>query len=228
MKLKQIIMGMLIYLLFLSSKCCSQEESCNQQVRTKWLKNKIPNSVCIPKNQHIREIKSDNDINKDELNDFIITHSKINIKDRDTLFVSIYTQNADSTFLLKKTLGNLYPIILNDYSSDIYIKDSISGVFVTSYNGIYPLEKLEFLKEEVILKINVGAGETITFHFIYRKAEDNWFLECAEYRGGLTRQAEELLRADGVLNEFKPTIKRIDFEKEEQIPIDDFNYFDWI
>lgn len=218
----------IVSLIFLSSKCCSQKENCNQQVRTKWLKNKIPNSVCIPVNQYIREIKSRKDLNKDGLNDFVITHSKINIKDRDTLFVSIYTQNADSTFILKKTLGNLYPIILSDYNSDLYLKDSISGTFVTSYNGIYPLEKLEFLEEEVILKIIIGAGETMTFHFIYRKTEDNWLLEWAEYRGELTRQAEELLRADGVLNDFEPKIDKIYYKKEEQITIDEFDYFDWI
>lgn len=218
----------IITLIFFSSSCCSQEEKCNQQVSTKWLKNKIPNSVCIPNNQHIREIKSKKDINKDKLNDFIITHSKINAKDRDTLFVSIYTQNTDSTYSLKKTLGNLYPIILNDYNSDLYINDSLSGVFVTGYNGIYPLKKLEFLEEEVVLKINIGAGETMVFHFIYRNTEDNWFLEWAEYRGELTRQAEELLRADGVLNEFKPTIEKIYYSNEEQIPIDEFDYFDWI
>ncbi len=48
MKLKQIIMGILISLLFLSCKCQSQEEKCNQRVSVLWLKNKIPATVCIP------------------------------------------------------------------------------------------------------------------------------------------------------------------------------------
>lgn len=134
----------------------------------------------------------------------------------------------DSTYVLKKTLGNLYPIILDDYNSDIYIKDSLPSMFMTSYDGIYPFEKLEFLEKEIMLKINIGAGETMTLHFVYRTEEDNWFLEWTDYSGELTKQAEELLRADGVLNEFKPTTEKIYYSNEEQIPIDEFDYFDWI
>ena len=218
----------IIVFAFIYANCCNQEEKCNQRVYTKWLKNKIPSSICIDKNHHIKEILSQEDIDGDGLNDFIISHSKVNTKDKDTLFVSLCTQKKDSTYLLKKTLGNLYPIILDDYGVHIYITDTISNKRLVSYHGMYPFEKLEFLKTEIVLKIEVGAGETMEFHFTYRKDDDNWFLEWAEYYGGLTRQAEELLRADGVLNDFKPTIKRIDFQKEEQIRIDDFNYFDWL
>ncbi|GAB4514889.1 MAG: hypothetical protein Tsb004_23400 [Allomuricauda sp.] len=228
MKLKQIIMGILISLLFLSCKCQSQEEKCNQRVRFKSLEGEIPSSICIAKNHYIREIVSKKDINNDGLNDFVLSHSKINVIDGDSLFVSIYTQKSDSSYILKKTLGNLYPVFLDDYRKQFYIKNSSLNEIEVSYSGMYPFEKLEFLKNEILLKIEVGAAETMELHFVYRKEEDNWFMEWAEYYAGLTRQAEELLREDGILDEFKPTTERIDFEKEEQRPIDEFDYFDWI
>ena len=213
-----------LFFLIISMKCCSQQNNCYQRVLRSSLKNKIPKSVCISKNYLIRDIKSLKDLNNDGLEDFVFTYAKENIKDSDTLFVGIYTQKNDSTYVFKKKLGNLYPMFLKNYNSDIYLKKGDTEELL-SYSGNYPLNKLEFSMKEIIIDFEIGAGETMELHFVYKHEKDNWFLEWGVYESRLTKVEEEIL---GENNGFVPVKEMINYNEEEQIPIDKFNYFDWL
>jgi len=213
------------FILLITVKCSSQEINCNQKVYRSSLKIKIPKSVCIPENYHIREILSQKDINNDSLKDFVFTYSKLKINDTDTLFVGVYTQKRDSTYIFKKKSGNLYPMFLEDYDSDIYINKSDETKELFSYSGNYPLNKLEFLENEIVIDFGIGEGETMELHFVYRKKESNWFLEWGIYESKLTKTEEEIL---GEKNNFISSKEKKYYEKSEQISIDEFNYFDWL
>lgn len=216
---------MTIFFMLVNLKCYSQQSNCNQEVYRNNLRDKIPKSVCIPKNHLIRDIISQEDLNNDGLEDFVITHSKSKIKDTDTLFVSIYSQKIDSIYTFKKKLGNLYPMFLDDYDSDIYITKSENVKELVSYSGNYPLNKLEFLKNKIVINFEIAEGETMELYFVYRKEEDNWFLKWGIYESKLTRTEQEILGDD---NDFVPVKQKIYYKKNEQISIDSFNYFNWI
>lgn len=57
-------------------------------------------------------------MNGDGLSDFIFKWRRAQLQDEDTLFVTIYIQNKDSSFSNFYTFHNLFPLYFENYSSD--------------------------------------------------------------------------------------------------------------
>lgn len=201
----------LLFLLF-ANIACGQTIECNQLCRGK--QSKIPEDICIPQGHHIRDIFNKGDVNKDGLNDFIVSHSKVMATDGDTIFVSVYYAVSDGSFILKKAYNNLYPIIFRDYGYSDYnmsLPDALKSILAL-YHGNYPLIGIEFLSGEICLKV----GQEIEYrilHFIYNKEKDNWYLARSDF----------MLEID----DYKET-SSTEYSEEEQISIDEFNYLDWL
>lgn len=206
MKMQNIIL-----LLFISYYIFGQKPECNQL--TTGGKRKVPKDVCIPNGYNIREIFECGDLNLDGLNDYAFTYTKIKPKDGDTTFVSIYYATSDSTYVLKKVYSNLYPIIFMRYDLSYTIKDSLLNEIQGKYSGNYPLNWIEFLDGKIKMSIIQAYNESLVLHFTYNKAKDDWLLTETEFN----------VEYDG---QIKTTKKQ--YQGEEQISINDFNYFDWL
>lgn len=202
---------LVLFLLLVSGVSYGQAPECNQKCRGS--QKKIPKDICIPHGQYIRRIFNDMDINLDGFNDFVISHSKEETVDGDTMFISIYyAVPNDSSFILKKTYTNLYPIIFSSYNSYIIEGDSALNEFQGLYGGNYPLKRMGFQDGEIFLRVGQDF-ENQTLHFMYNKEKDNWYLTRSEY----------LLEMDDYRR-----VSETEYKGDEQISIDEFSFFDWL
>lgn len=209
--MKQI--GLIVIVLIFSEIVNGQNYDCNQAFIGGKLKEPIPKDVCIPMNFHIREIKKSVDLNLDGLKDYIFSFSKVNIADGDTMFVAVYIMQADSSYVLLKRFDNLYPIVFRDYSLSYNIKDSLLNELQGMYSGFYPLISIKFLEGEIQIKLKQGFQEFHTLHFLYNKENGNWYLTESEMLFGYEENKEPV---------------KITYKVGEQLPIDKFNFFDWL
>src|SRR6218665_329830 len=94
---KSILLGLII--IARGAVSVAQHTDCNRAVWFNRFTNLLPKEVCIPKgNYHITHVYERADINEDGLEDFIFDWNKKTLQDGDTLYVTIYAQNRDSTF----------------------------------------------------------------------------------------------------------------------------------
>jgi hypothetical protein len=199
-----------IVLLLIGIAVFAQNTDCNRAVWVKQDEKKIPEGICIPKGYLISNIYESADINDDGLPDFIFKWRKPDLQDGDTLYVTIYTQNQDSTFSYLRTFNNLYPINFKSYSLDYIPKDEKFRAIYKKYHGQYPFLKLTFEKD--IIQINRKGDATADLIITYRYDKDlkNWRYEKTEMY-------------DFVANTKEP----YDLSEELGPTIDNFTYFIW-
>jgi hypothetical protein len=151
------------------------------------------------------------DFNRDGLIDNVFEWRKKNRKDGDTTFVSIYVQRSDSTFQIKKTFTNLYPMFFNSYDPHVKTGDKRLDSLKSKYAGVYPLLNLKIKDDLILIEYGAGAGEKDSEYYIYNDSIKNWFLEKHTFTLDY-----------GSAQEFK------EYKVEKNtIPIDSFTYFKW-
>jgi hypothetical protein len=199
-----------IVLLFLSSVILGQNIDCNRSVWINRFTKLLPKDICIPNgNYHITEVYNRVDLNEDGLEDFIFDWNRNPLQDGDTIYVTIYLQNPDSSFSNFRTFNNLYPINFKSYSFDYVPKEDKLKDIHKKYYGFDPLIEINF--DEGIIKItrkeDAEANLIITYKF--DKSINNWRYEKSE---------EYFLVGGGY--------KLIDLSEQLGPTIDNFTYFD--
>lgn len=110
----------------------------------------LPDGISLPDSTFNIGIRFDyNDVNKDGLEDFVFSWDKINIKDGDTIFLSVYLQSPDTTFHLLKIFKNLYPMYFSSYDPHVKTGNKKLDSLKSKYAGVYPLLNLE-IKDDLI------------------------------------------------------------------------------
>jgi hypothetical protein len=198
-------------LLFYSVISVAQYTDCNRTVWINRFTNLLPKEVCIPKgNYHITEVYERIDLNGDGLEDFVFDWNKNPLQDGDTLYVSIYNQNPDSTFYFFRTFNNLYPINFKSYSLDYIPQNDNLRTIQRKFNDQYPFLKLTFEKETIQITMKEDAEANLIITYKFDKLINNWRYEKSE---------EYFLVAGG----YKP----IDLSEKLGPTIDNFTYFIW-
>lgn len=188
----------------------AQKEDCNKSTWGEVEKKNMPKEVCIPKGHLISYVYKSSDVNGDGLNDYIFKWNKSAIKDGDTLFVTIYLQNKDSTFTLFHTFKNLYPIYFERYDLDYFPKDKSLNTLHKRYEGKYLMLKLTFNEEKIIIRRRCDATSEFFITYKYDKNIKNWIYEkCNMYDF-----SEESTKPYDLSEKLGPTI-------------DNFTYFIW-
>ncbi len=208
--MKRIILLQVATLLF-SIVSNAQNKDCNRSVWIKQDERKLPKEVCISKgNYHITEVYEKIDVNGDGFEDFIFDWNKNPLQDGDTIYVTIYIQNPDSTFSFFRTFNNLYPLYFKSYSLDYTPKENRLKSVHKKYKDQYPFLKLTFEKETIQITMKEDAEANLIITYKFDKAINSWCYEkCEEY----------FLAVGG----YKP----IDLSEKLGPTIDNFTYFIW-
>ncbi|MDM8161513.1 hypothetical protein QUH73_16955 [Labilibaculum sp. K2S] len=173
-----ILFVLLSHFLHVNAQNCD----CNQKVWLRSFKKLLPKEVCIKQgNYHITEIYNKVDLNDDGLMDFICDWNRYPLQDGDTIFVSIYIQNIDSTYSHVKTFDNLYPIYFKDYSLD-YVPDNPALVDVhRMYNDQSPFLKLTFEKNTIKIVMTADAESNLIITYSYNRSLKGWSYYESQY-----------------------------------------------
>ncbi len=153
----------------------AQIVDCNRNVWFKGDEKKIPKEVCILKGDYrITQVYERGDINDDGLEDFIFDWNKNPLEDGDTIYVTIYTQNPDSTFSHFRTFDNLYPIYFKRYDFDYIPKNEKLRKLHKKYFGHYPFLGITFEKGDITLTVHSDATTDYITTYSYDKSLKNW------------------------------------------------------
>lgn len=198
---------------FISFLSYGQNFECNQL--TAGGKRKVPKDICIPDGYNIREIFKCGDLNLDGVDDYAFTYTKIKLEDGDTTYLGIYHATSDTTFSLKKIYTNLYPISFRDYGYSDYnmkLPEELKAILAI-YHGNYPLNWIKFLNGKIELSITQAYNESLVLHFAYDSVKDDWMLTETAFFIEYDEQTEKTMT---------------EYKGDEQISLENFNYFDWL
>jgi hypothetical protein len=195
---------------------------CNRDVWIKGMGENMPEEVCIPHGYVLSHEYESIDINDDGLEDYIFKWRHLKLSDGDTLFVSIYTQTIDSTYMFFRTFDNLYPIFFQSNTIE-EVKDKHLKELFDIYNGD-PLKTLTFDKDEIHISFydysgGLHAGIFLTYK--YDKDKNDWFLKKQKDWHDIADDTDgTLIWMDAIYTDLG--------EPESYQSINDFNYLDWI
>ncbi|NOQ25696.1 MAG: hypothetical protein GQ564_10085 [Bacteroidales bacterium] len=206
--MNKLIIILSLFTLTLSSY--SQNETC--AIKTVFKSDiPIPKNIFIPDGYVVSYIQKPLDLNNDGLKDFVFDYNKETLRDGDSIFVAIYFQHSDSSFHLARLFHNLYPIYFKDYSIERYRKlDSNLKEIMDKYDE-NPLRGIYYKKNQIEIEFAIDAMETYTLVFNYNKQRKTWLLEKRISYVSYNNQTIEY-----------------DVMGEEQISIEEFNYFDYL
>lgn len=152
----------ILAIFFSFNTVCAQNINCNSETNS-FNKNElklIPKEICLPKGYIIWSIGDSTDINGDGLKDFFMYWRKQELpKNGDTMYLSIYEQKKDKSFMLVRKFSNLDPI----YGSKIYLREYI------------------FQDQLFKIKIEAAVREGGIFYYYYDNNIKNWVLKKQEY-----------------------------------------------
>lgn len=206
---------LLILLISVSFSCQAQNQTdCNRSVRLKFYSTQIPDGICLKEGYQFSYLYNQADVTSDEMEDFITQWRRQNIKDGDTLYLNIYQQTDSGNYELLSTLDNLYPIYFKDYSFEYDVADSLLNELKGSYNGIDPLNQLEFSEGKILIHLQPGVVDHYFLYYRYKLEDKDWYLERRIY-------SEE--DYEGYLNEVTN-----EYLWDQKLSIDKFNYFDYL
>jgi hypothetical protein len=198
-------------LLFCSSCINAQTKNCNQAVWIKRFAKLLPKEVCILQGDyHITQVYERVDVDGDGLKDVIFDWNKISLTDGDTIYVTVYKQNPDSTFSFLKSFNNLYPLYFGSYKLDYIPKDEALKILHKKYNDEYLFINLEFENEFIRITRKGDATSEIIITYKYDRSIGNWkYIKTEDY--------------DFIAN----TIEPYDLSDKLGPTIDYYTYFIW-
>lgn len=160
----------------------AQNENCNQKVWPRNFGDPIPQGVCIPSGifNYITRVFDRTDVNGDGLEDFICDWNVKPLSDGDSIYLSIYLQNPDSTFSLFRTFSHLCPLYFARYDFDYTPEDTALIPILKKYEGFYPLLDLRVEKAFIILEFLLDAAANWRVTYKYDDALKNWRYEKCE------------------------------------------------
>jgi hypothetical protein len=181
MKIKFVILG----ILFASISCRAQEKpsnnECYKNTWAKWIKNELPQSICVGENEMIYYLTDDFDFDKDGLNDIAIKIGKKERKNGDVRKLFIYQKINDSTFTKFRELDNVYPLWFEDYDPSVKVGDSKIDAVKEYYEG-NPLRWIELVDNKIKLTLNGDVVTEYILTYTYFGSKEDWILtDYVEY-----------------------------------------------
>lgn len=187
---------------------------CNQFTKlSDKYKMMIPKDFCMPSGYLCYYLINDRDLTSDGKNDLVIHWQKLNMKDGDTTFVTIYQRINDSTLIHKATLSNLYPLYFKEYVLEYDPPKDLENIFSKLAENAQRF-KVEFRKNEIWIELFTEAQAGVDLFFKYNTNKENWYLIKEVYWFG------DNLRMERKIRETK-TIKN-------GMSIQQFNMFDYL
>lgn len=205
---------LLTLLVLVSFSCQSQNTNCNRTVKFKSDAKLIPKGICLEEGFEFSYVYDHADITGNGLKDFIAQWRKKDLKDGDTLYLSVYQQIDSSNYELFRTFDNFYPVYFKDYDFEYDVPDSLLNELKGAYNGVDPLNQLEFNKSEILIHLQPGVLDHYFLHYRYDPNDREWYLERRIY-------SEE--NYEGSLREVTN-----EYLWDQKLSIDKFNYFDYL
>jgi len=179
MSTKTIITKLWICLIFtiISINIYAQENTdCNRKVNSSYLSKILQKSVCIPRGYTIFNVVDSVDLSNDGIRDLVVAWTKLPLNEGDTTFYSIYLQQKDSVFRLKKIFHNLQSIYMTEKSKG-------ENSFLDSLRKLYTGSTEVFFKTNtIIIKFPITwdyFGKSYVFH--YDSSMKTWMLQKVLY-----------------------------------------------
>jgi hypothetical protein len=169
-----------ILLILLTQVMNSNGQPCNQQSLLNKQRNKIPSGVCIRSGHIIDEILDSVDVNGDGKFEFLVTWHLSQLRDGDTIYVSIFNKSSNGTYTNLKTFNNLFPINFKSYSLSYKVADQRFTEIHNAYNGMYPFRDLQFENSSISIKIMSAVNEGYILVYEFRPDRNNWYLKRKE------------------------------------------------
>lgn len=149
---------------------------CNRDTWAKWIRKKLPNSICVEQDKMVYNLYDDFDYNSDAMKDVAIEIGRKKLSTDNINTLVFYKQLKDSTFVKYKELNNIYPTWFSNYSLSAEEKDTKFNVTKELYGGNNPLIGLELKQDLIILNL---IGDAVTEYYLtFKYSLDNhdWFL----------------------------------------------------
>lgn len=202
--------------------CYCFAQDCNRQTQLGMYDKILPKEVCLPNgNYEIKYIKKCfewQDLNGDGLKDFYCLWGKISPQVGDTSYISIYFQNADSSFTQVKTLNNIYPL---DHGNCMYHQISTENMpssckyiferYLDLYYGYYPMASYSIDTEGITIVMPNDATYELIVKYRYDAQLKNWIYNSAYLKSKYSEIQDE----------------DCDYSKYLGPTIDNFDYLFW-
>ena len=161
--------------------CCScnaqqkKDSVCYKNSRG-FIENKLPNDICVKKDEMIYSLFNKFDFNNDGLTDVAIEKGNKNLKDGNQTDLVIYEKINDSTYTKFRALNNVYPIWFDVYDSSVKLDDSALNDIKEYYEMGDPLRVIELVENKIILNLKGDAVTDYILTFTYLKEKKDWIL----------------------------------------------------
>lgn len=168
--------------------CCSckaqqkkQDTICYQKARG-FIENRLPNDICIEKDELIYTLFDKFDFNSDGLQDIAVKIGKKKRKNGDSRKFSIYQKVNDSTYTKFRVLNNIYPLWFEDYRSSVKLEDPNLNALKQQYEMGNPLQQVKLIENKIVLNLNADVGYKYVLTFTFSSEKQDWLLtEYLEY-----------------------------------------------
>jgi hypothetical protein len=183
---------------------------CNQDTEFKRFKKFLPSDFCMRSGFVVYDVFEEThvDLNLDGYPDRLIKYYKRKWNCADTVFLSVYFMQKDSTFKLAKTFNNLYTPLVESFSDLTWIINNCQEDNMSQYAW----ENIMWVRFEnglVIVPFAVDLNTGFDFYFSYDINRKNWFL---------TKEHSWIIPDGG----FEPTYDKAPVSAKENLSIDNF------
>jgi len=206
--MKNILFGVISILIANQSMSQVATKPCYRITKIKKQEKELIREICIPKGYIINHIYTrlvDLDANGDGLSDVIFDWHKQNLRDADTIYLTVYKMNKDSSYSLLKTFRNLLPVYISDYNNRPQ-KKTINRIY-ECYNESPPLISIGFDNGTITLTIRIDPASGYLFKYVYKPERENWYLatfqEWIDMPDGIRKsENREILKEDESIDDF--------------------------
>jgi hypothetical protein len=162
------------------SSICQIKKVCNQECRLNSFTSKVPIDFCLPEGFWITQVIDTVDLTADTRNDLILKWRKKSISEGDTIWTTIFSMNADSSFTEHATCNNLYTPMFTDYTKQFKTGNlQLDSIYMKFVYSNYSL--VEFTKNTIKVGFFTDAGGGIDLHFTYDRNSSDWLLTRKRY-----------------------------------------------
>jgi hypothetical protein len=150
---------------------------CNQDTQFKRFKQFLPTDFCMPPGFIVYDVFEENDVdlNLDGYPDRLIKYYRKKWSCADTVFLSVYFMQKDSTFKLAKTFKNLYTPLVESFSDLTWLVKNCQQDNMSEY-AWENIMWVRFANGLIIVPFAVDLSTGFDFYFSYDVNRKNWFL----------------------------------------------------
>jgi len=174
MKLKMIVNGIIIFCCACNAQQKEQDIICYQKSKG-FIKNRLPDDICIGKGELIYTLFDRFDFNIDGLQDLAIEKGDEELVNGLQTELVIYQKVNDSTFAKFRELDNVYPLWFEDYRPHIKVNEPELDSIKEYYEG-NPLRWIELVDNKIVLTLNGDVVTEYILTYTYSNEKEDWLL----------------------------------------------------